>query len=64
MYNTNSKRKKYNFLTKDWFLEIFDFFFQRGGPFDAKIVKNIFFNFSKFLKQIPKTTLIGLLGHK
>ena len=51
MYNTNSKRKKYNFLTKDWFLEIFDFFFPKGGPFDVKIVKNRFSIFQKFQKQ-------------
>ena len=51
------------FCEKKFFLDIFDFF-PKGGPFEAKIVKNIFFNFSKFLKQIPKTTLIGLLEHK
>ena len=54
MYNTNSKRKKYNFLTKDWFLEIFDFFFQRGDPLMSKLSKIDFPFFKNFKNKIEK----------
>ena len=54
MYNTNSKRKKYNVLKKDWFLEIFDFFFLKGGPFDVKIVKKNLYFFKDFIDKFEK----------
>ena len=63
MYNTNSKRKKNNFLKKDWFFEIL-IFFPKGGPFDVEIVKKNFFRFSKILIQTPKMTFMGPLKHK
>ena len=53
MYNTNSKGKKYNFLKKDWFLEIFDFF-PKGGPFDVETVKKNFPFFKNFKNKIEK----------
>ena len=51
------------FCEKKIWGDIFDFF-PKAGTFEAKIVKNIFFNFQKFLKQIPKKTFIGLLEPK
>ena len=57
------KRKKYNFLKKDWFLEIFDFF-PKGGPFDVKIVKKNFSIFQKFQKQNWKMTFMGPFKHE
>ena len=46
------KKKKYDFLKKKFFFEIFDFF-PKGGPFDVEIVKKFFFHFSKILKTNP-----------
>ena len=58
------KKKKYNFLIKNWFFEIFNFF-PKGGPFDVKIVKSIFFDFSKiWKKRIPQMTFMGPFKHK
>ena len=54
------KRKKYNFLKKDWFLEIFDFF-SKGGPFDVEIVKNKNFHFSKIWKTKLKNDFYGTI---
>ena len=45
--NINSKRKKYNFWKKDWFMEIFDFF-PKGGLFGVEIVKKFFPFFKNF----------------
>ena len=54
------KKKKYDFLKKKIFFEIFDFF-PKGGPFDVEIVKNIFFRFSKILKTNPKNDFHGTI---
>ena len=49
VYNTNSKRKSMIFCEKK-ILGTFLIFSPKGGPFEAKIVKNYFFNFSKISK--------------
>ena len=54
------KKKKYDILQKKFFFEIFDFF-PKGGPFDVKIVKKIFFRFSKILKTNPKNDFHGTI---
>ena len=54
------KKKKYDFLKEKIFFEIFDFF-PKGGPFDVKIVKKIFFRFSKILKTKPKNDFHGTI---
>ena len=54
------KKKKYDFLKKKFFFEIFDFF-PKGGPFDVEIVKKIFFQFSKILKTKPKNDFHGTI---
>ena len=48
------KMKKYDFLQKNVFLEIFHFF-----PFDVKIVKKIFSNFHIFKKTRLKTLSVS-----
>ena len=63
VYNTNSKRKSMIFCEKKFWGGIFDFSL-KGGPFEAKIVKNNFFNFSKIFKTNPQPTLIGQLEHR
>ena len=52
------KKKKYDFLKKKDFFEIFDFF-PKG--FDVEIVKKIFFCFSKILKTNPKNDFHGTI---
>ena len=42
--------KKYDYFKRICFFEIFEFF-SKGGPFDVKIVKSIFFDFSKISKK-------------
>ena len=48
------KKKKYDFLKKNWFLEIFDFLFQRGDPLISKLSKRKFPFFKNFKNNIEK----------
>ena len=52
--------KKIENIKKNFFFDIFDFF-PKGGPFDVKIVKKIFFRFSKILKTKPKNDFHGTI---
>ena len=53
--------KKYDFFQKKRIFLIFSIFFPKGGPFDVKIVKKIFFRFSKILKTKPKNDFHGTI---